>query len=511
MSTDMPVHLDPPDFTEAVESLDPVYVAIMHSAEVSSSHYQSMIATLLYEGANHRRLQTDDEGRGGRVNTRYTAANSLNKARNDLVSHYLKNSDCPWLWLIDSDMSWQPEILTLMLTVADEVERPVVGALCFGFKAHTLDHLHAPNIQYYPVLYGARGDGGYAHLSDFPRNSLIKVHGTGAACLVIHRSVIERIHERWGPHWFSPWPLSISEDGTTVEDYFGEDLSFMKRLHELEVPIHVHTGIQAAHHKSVWIQDDVFTRFTKTLPNIVVIPFIDGADMTVPLVEQLLDQGEVTEIWCYDNGAEDDTVERLKALDDPRVVVIEFHDASLHAMWNDALERTAERDLRANVAFLNNDLRLGPRFIGGLAEALRSDWDVGAVGPRYDTRPGSGYVEVTDIAAGRYDGSGGLPGWAFMIRSGAEHGYRYPEPEGGGIWFGDTDLVSTFVSSGGRILLNLDVECEHLGGGSQSGGDWSDYAEAIAVDRRHYLERWAPDHPEVRDAHSEESAMSEAD
>jgi hypothetical protein len=39
-----------------------------------------------------------------------------------------------------------------------------------------------------------------------------------------------------------------------------EDLSFCMRAGALDIPVHVHTGVQASHHKPIWLAEDDYLR-----------------------------------------------------------------------------------------------------------------------------------------------------------------------------------------------------------------------------------------------------------
>jgi predicted O-methyltransferase YrrM len=164
---------------------------------------------------------------------------------------------------------------------------------------------------------------------------------------------------------------------------------------------------------------------------------------------------------------------------------------NLGAEW--AIEDSGQRR-GVNVAFLNNDLDLGERFLERLARALRSDPNVAAVSGNYDGRPAGGkvYERTQDICADRYDGSGGFAGFAFMVK--AEFigsGYRFPEECKW--WFGDNDLLLAAEYAGGHVGIALEAEVVHLDGGAGTAGDaqWSAFREQTDRDQAAFEARWA--------------------
>ena len=112
------------------------------------------------------------------------------------------------------------------------------------------------------------------------------------------------------------------------------------------------------------------------------------------------------------------------------------------------------------------------------------------VGPNYDGRTfpeGVDCLSVKKLCNARYDGTGGLPGFAFMLRG--EDGYRFPEELNW--WFGDADLLRTLLTQDRLALITRHAVCKHLDGGSQT-GDWGDpeMQKLLAADQRWFVEKW---------------------
>lgn len=147
----------------------------------------------------------------------------LAKGRNSLVEAFLKDTTDSRLFMVDTDMVFQPKTV-LMMMQASQTNKGVIGGLCRrsdGVRTlyrHTEDGFH-------PTAVGW----------SFEKPELLKVDGTGAACLMIPRSVLEQME--YG-QWFTP----IGEDS--------EDLSFCRRLMEQNTPLYVHTGARFGHSKS---------------------------------------------------------------------------------------------------------------------------------------------------------------------------------------------------------------------------------------------------------------------
>ncbi|MET9634533.1 hypothetical protein ABZX92_44485 [Lentzea sp. NPDC006480] len=161
-------------------------------------------------------------------------------AGRNLICQQFLATDTEWLWMVDSDMGFAPDTVERLVGTAEPTRRPVVGALCFGLKHSENGPFHSQRYDIQPTLYTYHG-GGLRSVVDYPRNRVVRVAATGAACLLIHRGALQAVLDRHGAAWFDP---ITSEVGM-----FSEDLSFCLRLAEIGIKLHVHTGVKTTHHK----------------------------------------------------------------------------------------------------------------------------------------------------------------------------------------------------------------------------------------------------------------------
>jgi GT2 family glycosyltransferase len=221
----------------------------------------------------------------------------------------------------------------------------------------------------------------------------------------------------------------------------------------------------------------------------VVIPVKDNLEMTRDLVGQLVNQGGTTDVLLFDNGSTDpDMVQWLE--EQTEATVFDATDSpGISHMWNAGIdEALARHHGLADVVFLNNDIRLGPRAIRRLIAGLRSVPQMMAVCPNYDGRPGTGVSPLKGICANRYDGSGGLAGFAFALRSEwIASGFRFDEDMAW--WYSDNDLCLQIEKAGGWYGMVHESRCMHIDGGSQTETS-SDWDERIALDRKAFEAKW---------------------
>lgn len=196
----------------------------------------------------------------------------LAKGRNQLMRAWLDHTPAEYLWMVDDDMGFAPDCLDRLLEVCDE-STPVVGGLCFAYKRTSVaDHMGSRFV-IQPTIYDVVDTGtdlGVTAKADYERDAVIDADATGAACLLIHRSVAERMREAdSGDWWFEPITVpGRSRDGKVR---FSEDLSFCLRLKALDPPVQlkIHTGARTCHIKPLPLDEWFFDRQPQSLHQII--------------------------------------------------------------------------------------------------------------------------------------------------------------------------------------------------------------------------------------------------
>lgn len=232
---------------DAPSSDESVQIAYLHSNQVSHSWHASMMNMIGYDkSVGMNIIRTLPFG------VHCSGPNSLVEGRNLAVQHFLDTTDSGWLFFVDTDMGFRADDLERLLVAADPVARPVVGGLCFSMKHMGSDGRWGQRVMPVPTLFMfAKNPGqgvGFANRFIYPPEAMVQVAGTGAAFILIHRSVLKRIRDTYGDAWFD---FVRYGDGAQVS----EDLSFCWRVNATGFPIFVNTGVKVTHHKELWLDE----------------------------------------------------------------------------------------------------------------------------------------------------------------------------------------------------------------------------------------------------------------
>ena len=244
---------------------DSVLVAYVHGTDVAYSWHASLMNMLLYDVGNHGRLAA-----GGYLAVRY-GTGGIADARNKAAAQFLETGH-QWMFWIDTDMGFAPDTVDRLIDAADPEERPVVGGLCFAQREMMVDDMGGfvtiPQPTIYDWLKADNGEQGFVPRMNYQRDQLVGAAGTGSACLLIHRSVFERLER---DAWYSPlW------NGKQV---LSEDLSFCVRLAQADIPLWIHTGVKTTHLKPNWVSEAVFDVHRDNAGHGMRVPVPDGANL----------------------------------------------------------------------------------------------------------------------------------------------------------------------------------------------------------------------------------------
>lgn len=202
--------------------MEDVALAYLHPGHVQHSFMASVLRTM----RTHPGLE---------IWPLKTGVNSISRSRN-LAATMLLAGEREWLWFVDTDIGFAPTMLAGLRAIADRGQRPVVAAPYLAVIDGDDDELGGFEPQIHPAVYEFTGpEEARSWPLPLPDQELIRVGAVGAGMLLIHRDVLAKTQ-----------PGPFDRIGK-----LGEDLSFCRRLADLDIPIHVHTGLRTSHTKTV--------------------------------------------------------------------------------------------------------------------------------------------------------------------------------------------------------------------------------------------------------------------
>lgn len=221
-----------------------VSIGWAHPGEVNSDFAESVMKLLTIDAAREpgdRRVMTEG---GGLIPIR--SGPRIAAARDRIVRDFLAHGG-EWLWMLDTDMTFDAMTLEILLAVADPEERPVVGGLCFGGGRGIV----------FPTMYEIvdpkeNDDIPVKVITEWPEGAVVQVDATGAACLLMHRSLLEAMGERF------PEPFPWFHESVYKQHPFGEDWTFCLKVGQMGKPIYVATAAKTGHMKTFELNEEAW-------------------------------------------------------------------------------------------------------------------------------------------------------------------------------------------------------------------------------------------------------------
>lgn len=227
-----------------------VTVGFLHPGHYAACFAESLKDLLFFDASHEARIVSHRFGQMGKQ----CGAAGIVAGRNKLAETVLDESDAEWLFMVDSDMGFDADVVERLIGSANVDERPVVGGLAFAHKTDGKAGNYGIRYKATPTLYDfveLDDEIGVVPRFDYDRDALSVVAATGGACLLIHRTALESVRDKYGDIWFD----TIRHPKGA---HFSEDLSFCIRLAGVGIPVHVDTSIKTTHDKGGVFYDEAY-------------------------------------------------------------------------------------------------------------------------------------------------------------------------------------------------------------------------------------------------------------
>lgn len=449
-----------------------VVLAYLHPGEVTYSFHSSLNRLVDYD-----RSRDPSEWRLGQWLAVSCGTGGLIEARNQTVRDFLAG-DGDWLLIVDTDMGFQPDALDRLLAVADPVDRPMVGGLCFAWKETTPDGAGgfrcSPRVTIFDWVEREGHPSVFMGRAVYPVNSVVRCDATGAAFLLVHRTVLERIRDEHGETWFNRVP---GTDGSLL----GEDISFCLRAGALGMPLHVHTGVKTTHMKHLWVGEHDFWAAQvappAATPTAVVVPVLHRPEHAKPFMRSLRASTGLATVYAVVQEGDDEAMAAWDA-EGATIIVVDDDTVSFAKKVNAGFNATTEEW----VFVVGSDVRFHPGWLDH-AQHVGDAFDAGVVGTNDLGNP--------RVLAGEH-------ATHFLVRRSYvdEHGASWAGPglvchEGYRHWFVDDEIVTAAKQRGAwAMALGSVVEHLHPAWGKAANDEVYDLGQAAAAaDQREFIWR----------------------
>lgn len=185
-------------------SNDLVLVGYAHTGVVRQSFMESLVTTRVVDAGAHIIGHTAAGGP-------YIAQN-----RNVIVRRFLAETPAEWLWMLDTDIIFAPNTLPVLLSAARPASNPIVTGLYFVRLREGLVSTWKRRV----------GDDEWVAVTDWD-GTLVDLTFCGAGCLLIHRSVLEKMDDPTDPWCWFGHDVMVPTGGPA--ERMSEDYTFCAR------------------------------------------------------------------------------------------------------------------------------------------------------------------------------------------------------------------------------------------------------------------------------------------
>lgn len=164
---------------------------------------------------------------GERIKPARTGYSFHSAGRNDLVSQISGSQQGgDWLLMLDTDLEFDPDFCARLITMFERYKLDILTGL-YAYK----NHPHVAVVHMYNEQTGQ-----HEPISQFDESSdLVEVSSAGAGCLLVRKSVYERI------------VTELMEPPFQIIGAYGEDHSFFMRARKLGIKAYCAWKIRATH------------------------------------------------------------------------------------------------------------------------------------------------------------------------------------------------------------------------------------------------------------------------
>jgi len=182
----------------------------------------------------------------------YSASLYVEENRNVIVE-LAQRDKADWLLMVDTDESFQPNLLRQLMVHADRNNAPIV----FGVYSNIAQAPQQAEGAYYHVdmLFREVENGEYMNVTPPSDSRPFYVDAAGSGCMLTHISVFERIEFPWFTLDY------IIPTGKTKPQVMNEDISFCRKARMAGYKLLVDPLAEVTHYKTMALLPSAFRHF----------------------------------------------------------------------------------------------------------------------------------------------------------------------------------------------------------------------------------------------------------
>lgn len=184
------------------------------------------------------------------LNATHTMGNQIFLQRQQMIEGW-EETGIEWFLSVDTDVVITPEHFKRLWEIKDKDKAPVVTGVYF-VSTNPNDPLMTP----YPCIFRQVGSG-FLPIHPMPINQKIQVDAAGMGLVLMHKSIIPKLKEKYTDGVFFDTALG--------EGSKGEDLSFFMKLKDVGIPVYTHTGIIGKHMKRFCVDENYYSLWWQTV------------------------------------------------------------------------------------------------------------------------------------------------------------------------------------------------------------------------------------------------------
>ena len=177
--------------------------------------------------------------------------NQIGRQRQVAFDHWADKVKTDWILWVDSDIVLTLDVIAKLWKTADKNLRPVVSGVYFISKEN-----EGTLMKPYPVLFNDVSEFQIQYVHPLPDNEVIKVDCAGFGLVLMHKSIIQKMRDK-----FPGESMFLETGGSSDDEFIGEDITFFRKLKAAGVPVVAVTSALVKHMKRFSYDDAYYNLY----------------------------------------------------------------------------------------------------------------------------------------------------------------------------------------------------------------------------------------------------------